>query len=80
MGHPVCESIRVKCRRCEHFSNHFAVIQVLFIPGLPYYVHVFIVSSTSGVAFFVGLLYARRWLLRILLSYTGWMCMCCSQH
>jgi len=43
--------------------------------GLPYYVRIFVISSTSGVAFFTALLYARRWLLHFLLTYRGWMCM-----
>jgi len=39
----------------------------------PYRSGVVLVSCIEGVAFFVALLYVRRWLLRLLLSYRGWM-------
>jgi len=48
---------------------------VFVCAGLPYYVHIFVIASTSGIAFFVALLYTRRWMLHILLTYRGWMCM-----
>ena len=32
------------------------------------------ISIAGGILFFVILMYKRRWLLRILLSYRGWMC------
>lgn len=41
--------------------------------GLPRSLRVFVVSSVGGLTFFVILMYKRRWLLRILLSYRGWM-------
>lgn len=41
--------------------------------GIPYYLRLFIVSSCGGVIFFGVLMFTRRWLLRILLSYRGWM-------
>lgn len=31
------------------------------------------VSFAGGVVFFIGLMYLRRWTLRLLLRYTGWM-------
>lgn len=53
------------------------LLYVYVFSGLPYYVRVLAVSTTGGVIFFVTLMYARRWLLRILLSYRGWMCTYC---
>lgn len=41
--------------------------------GIPYYLRLFIVSSGGGIVFFVLLMFTRRWMLRILLSYRGWM-------
>lgn len=41
--------------------------------GMPHVLRVLVVSSVGGLTFFVVLMYKRRWLLRILLSYRGWM-------
>lgn len=42
--------------------------------GVPFYLRVLLVSSAFGFLFFLILMYVRRYLLRILLSYRGWMC------
>ncbi|KAI0232984.1 Carnitine O-palmitoyltransferase 1, liver [Lamellibrachia satsuma] len=41
--------------------------------GVPLPVRVFLISTIGGVLFFIILMYKRRWLLRVLLSYNGWM-------
>lgn len=41
--------------------------------GIPYPLRVLMISSAGGLVFFVIVMYKRRWLLRILLSYRGWM-------
>ena len=49
---------------------------VCVIPGCPYLVNVVVTSFITGLVFFIILLYIRRYLLRMLLAYRGWMCKC----
>ncbi|XP_077869072.1 carnitine O-palmitoyltransferase 1, liver isoform-like [Saccoglossus kowalevskii] len=41
--------------------------------GTPFYLRIFLISSSVGFFFFFVLLHVRRYLLRALLSYKGWL-------
>lgn len=41
--------------------------------GVPFPLSVLLISTIGGILFFIVLMYKRRWLLRVLLSYNGWM-------
>ncbi|XP_077993056.1 carnitine O-palmitoyltransferase 1, muscle isoform-like isoform X2 [Glandiceps talaboti] len=46
----------------------------MYLPsGTPYYFRIFLISSSVGFFFFFVLLHIRRYLLRALLSYKGWL-------
>ncbi len=45
-----------------------------FMVGFPFLLRVLLISGSGGIIFFIALMYARRWTLRLLLSYRGWMC------
>ncbi|XP_070535629.1 carnitine O-palmitoyltransferase 1, liver isoform-like isoform X2 [Ptychodera flava] len=52
----------------------WSVQHYMYLPsGTPFYVRIFLISSTVGFAFFFILLHIRRYLLRALLSYKGWL-------
>ncbi len=40
----------------------------------PYYVRLFVTAAIISVIYFIILLYTRQYILRILLSWTGWLC------
>ncbi|ELU04678.1 hypothetical protein CAPTEDRAFT_111807 [Capitella teleta] len=44
-----------------------------FHTDIPHYLRVVLISASGGLTFFVMLMYTRRWILRLLLSYHGWM-------
>ncbi len=50
---------------------------LLLLADIPYLIRVLLISVTGGILFFIIVMYVRRWLLRVLLSYRGWMCKCC---
>ncbi|XP_038045521.1 carnitine O-palmitoyltransferase 1, liver isoform-like [Patiria miniata] len=61
---------------CQSINDKFWTLgEYVYIGrGPPYfYLKVLIVSLLVGVCFFVSLLHVRRYLLRILLSYKGWL-------
>ncbi|XP_069103160.1 carnitine O-palmitoyltransferase 1, liver isoform-like [Argopecten irradians] len=52
----------------------WVLADTLSIPeGFPVIIRVFLTSSVAGFLFFVALLYMRRFMLRSLLSYSGWI-------
>ncbi|XP_074661158.1 carnitine O-palmitoyltransferase 1, muscle isoform-like [Tubulanus polymorphus] len=41
--------------------------------GIPYYIQILFVTAAAGFLFFLILMYVRRYTLRVLLAYRGWM-------
>ncbi|XP_071788190.1 carnitine O-palmitoyltransferase 1, liver isoform-like [Asterias amurensis] len=61
---------------CSSLNNKFWTLgEYVYISRGPpyYYLKVLVVSLLVGVCFFISLLHVRRYLLRILLAYKGWL-------